>query len=162
MEDPGNVEIIVGIIGSLAGIALLVVAVYSYRRVSANKALDLRYGLQRAFNDHSLLRNGIDQFLDTVNQSHERVMAARGQLSGGAGQIWTREFADDKNTLTRLLGMAPQAQGDYEQLSRFELEAQLVLVHRSSGELRTLREKYQRILEDDDKWRLMREQQMRS
>lgn len=162
MVDPGVVGMITGIIGALSGIAGLVVSVKNYRRVSAIKALDLRIELQRAFNDLDLLRKGIEEFLDSVNQSHERVMSARGLLSGGAGEIWKKEFADDKATLRRLLGIAPRAQGQFEKLSPFELEAQLILVHRSSGELKGVRGKYQGILENDDKWRLMREQQMRS
>ena len=162
MVDPSLVGTITGIIGTLSGIAALVVSVKNYRRVSAIKSLDLRVELQKAFNDHDLLRRGLEEFLDSVNRSHETVMSARGHLAGGVGQEWKKGFTDDKTALKRLLGIAPWAQGRYEKLSPSELEAHLVTVHRSGGELRALREKYERILQKDDEWRLMREQQMRS
>lgn len=144
--DPGVVGMITGIVGAACGVAGLVVSVKNYKRVSEIKALDLRVELQKAFNDLDLLRRGLDALLDLANRSRRAVMAARGQLTGGTGQEWDREFADDKATLRRLLGIAPQAQGGYERLSPSELEAQLVLVHRSQGELKGLREKYERIL----------------
>lgn len=162
MADPSLVGMITGIIGALSGIAGLVVSVKNYHRVSTIKALDLRLELKKAFNDLDRLRRGLEEFLDSVNQSHEAVMSARGQLSGGAGQIWRKDFADDKATLRRLLGLAPHVQGEYEKLSPSELEAQLVILHRSHGDLKGLREKFERLLEKDDEWRLMREQQMRS
>jgi hypothetical protein len=157
MVDLGTVF---GTIGMVTGLASLVVSIKNYLRISALKSLDMRIKLQESLNDLELTRKGIETFLDAVDQSRQRVMAAKGLLNSGAWEIWKKDIEGDKQALQRLLVRAPQNVGGYEKLSAVDLETQLVAVHRYTGELKDLRAKYQRLLDEDDRWREMRQAQM--
>jgi hypothetical protein len=162
MEWPTITAVATGILGTVCGVGGLVVAILSYRRAGSVTLLNLRLQLRQALNDLQLLRGGIEEHLELANESRKRVMAAQGAWTGGAGEIWKSEFAEDKAALNALLEIAPQPPDDYENLSTAELERQLAQVHRSFGELRKIREKYQRTLDQDDEWRRRREDRMNS
>jgi len=160
--DPGVVGMWTGIIGAASGLGALAVSIWNYRRVSAIKSLDLRLELRRALEDHALLQDGIEGFLDRVHEAHRRVLAAQGQIGGGQEQIWNREFREDKEELARLLEDAPRPCDSYRTFSPSKLADELVAVHRSSGKLKALRDKYDNVLQKDDEWRAMREHRMNS
>jgi len=160
MADPAVIGMVSGAVGSVCGIGALIVSIKAYIRVSEIKALDLRLELQKALNELDQLRNGLEEFMRGVNQSRERVMAARGQNRSGAHVIWTRAFDADIITARRLLEIAPRLTGGYEKMSTADLEILLVQVHRSMLDIRGMREKYQAAMRADDEWRRMREQQM--
>ena len=152
--DPAVVGMLTGIVGGASGLIGLFVSIWNVRRVSAIKSLDLRLELRRALEDHALQRNGIEEFLDRVFQSHRRVQAVQVGTGGGAARILEEEFTNDKAWLARLLEAAPRARESYQDLSPAQLEEELVAVHRSSGQLKALRDKYNDVLQKDDEWRV--------
>ena len=157
MADLGTV---LGSIATITAFASLVVSIKNYIRISEMKSLDLRIKLQESLYDLDLARKGIEAFLDSVNSSRKAVMAAMGRWSGGAGDIWRKQLDEDKVALQELLVRAPKNVGGYDKLSPSELETQLIAVHRYIGELKKVREKYQRCLDEDDKWRHARQAQI--
>ena len=156
MAEPhwtGYAGMITGVIGAITGISGAVMGYLGYRHSKKLKALDLRLELQKALNEVDLLSDGIENFLDRVNKSHERVMAARGMANSGAWQLWQQEFAQDKVSLGALLVGRLQPEGSYEHLTPDELESRVVTVDRFRGGLEKIRGKYSSILEEDDEKR---------
>jgi len=155
-----DLGMLLGGIATFTALASLLVSIKNYTRISEMKSLDLRIKFQESLNDLDLARKGIEDFLEGANNSRIAVMAATGQLTGDAGQIWRKQVDEDKEALQRLLARAPKNVGGYEKFSPSELVSQLIVAHRFIGELEKVREKYQKCLDEDDKWRHTRQAQI--
>lgn len=131
----------------------LIVSFVSLWRVREIKELDLRLELNKAFNNLDIALSGIDAYLDFVHQSHERVLAATGQLRSGTHEIFESEFAKDKAKLQELLGNQPIRKDTYKGSSQVELEKGIVAVHAYHNQVTELRAKYNKIFDSDEERR---------
>lgn len=149
MPDLGTV---VKVIGGVVAFAMLIVATRELIRAADKQAADLRTKLREAVNEMDLARKGIENLLDGANQSRAAVMSALGHWNGGAGEQWRKQFDADKAALRLLLVIASK-DGGFEKSSPSELEVQLGGVHRLTREVRRIREKYQKCLDEDERSR---------
>ena len=101
----------------------------------------------------------MEEFLDGANNSRKAIMTAMGQWNSSAGQIWRKQFDEDREALRKLLATAPRNMGGYENFSLSEFESQLILVRRYIDDLANLRQKYQRCLDEDERLRQPRQAQ---
>lgn len=131
----------------------LIVSFVSLWRVREIKELDLRLELNKSFNNLDMVLSGIDAYLDFVHQSHERVLAATGQLKSGAQDIFEDEFTKDKAKLQELLSNQPIRKDTYKSSSQLELEKNIVAVHAYHSQIADLRAKYNKIFDSDEERR---------
>jgi hypothetical protein len=159
LETMFDLETIRWGIATIATLALLLVAIRTLRHRRETKAREIRIKLFEGLNNLELVCRGMEEFLDGANNSRKAIMAAMGQWNGGAGQIWRKQFDEDREALRRLLATAPRNMGGYEKFSLLEFESQLILVHRFIGDFANLRQKYQRCLDEDERLRQARQAQ---
>jgi len=154
------VGMVTGIVVAVSGISGAILGIISYRRTTKTKQLDLRLELRKSLNETASLTDGIDNFIRSVYQSHERVMAMHGLRNSGAWEIWDREYDDDKRVLHLLLAQAPAQDEDFSKLSAEDLEARLIRAHKFQGNVKKIREKYKAVLDEDDEQRKLQQQAM--
>jgi hypothetical protein len=145
-----DIATITGVIGAITGTVALIVAIKSYARVNAMKALELRLELERVFNDLDVVLSGIDGYLNSVHQSHLRVLAATGRNQSGEMRLFEEDFAKDKARLRRLLGSQPQRESTYDRYSPSELEKTLTTVRTFHVQVADIRSTYQKLFESDE------------
>jgi hypothetical protein len=141
---------VIGAIGGITGIIALIVSIKSYLLANAIKALDLRLELGKAFHNLDVVLSGLDSYLDFVQQSHLRVLAATGRNQSGEMRLFEEDFGQDKARVRRLLSSQPRRESEYDRYSSGELEKTLTEVHAFHVQVADIRAKYQRLFDSDE------------
>lgn len=144
---------ITGVIGAAVGTAGAVMGYVSYRRTEEIKSLDLRLELKKAENDLRNIAADLPAHLEYVKKSHKRVAAATQHLTSGAFQKWIADWESDFGSAQAMVSALPEPSSEYANLSHSALESKIVAVHAAFCDARTLREKYDAMLDVDDKER---------
>lgn len=133
---------IAGAAGAITGIAGVLISVYSYRRVSAIKALDLRIEARRCYNDAALLLESVTELKERAEGSRKVYAAAAGIYKSGAMEKWEQQWVADQQSIAVLKAKLDAVGKDYQQLRPSQIEDKLVEIHRLTGRLKGLHEKY--------------------
>ena len=156
MAEPhwsGYGGMVTGLIGAVTGIAGAIMGYISYRRSNRLKSLDLRLELRKSVSDVHADLNRLKKLIDNANGSRQAVLVARGMSQSGPMEKWKNEVNADKAKIGKLFEHAPKAETTYGTLEVKELESELVTVHKHSGEIRTLLDKYSEVIRSDDEQR---------
>jgi hypothetical protein len=150
----GWVGAVTGPVGALTGTVGLVLGVLAYRRTGKLKALDLRLELRRAERDTHQDVEGLQGLLNKAHASHCEVSNSTLKIGGtGDAVAWMNELHVDRGKVEELVGQLPDLGRDYTKLSHEALEAALAVDHALSGRAAQLRDKYEGLLQADDKER---------
>jgi hypothetical protein len=140
-------------IGAVTGVSGAMMGLIAFRRSGKFKAIDLRLKLRNA---QSTLQSDADELgplLAHAKMSHERISAATGALNSGATKHWIVEQAQDAANLGELEAEVRAFQKDCSKLRHLALESELVSAHKLQRKIDTLKDKYRRSLDQDDKQR---------
>ncbi len=142
-----------GIIGSITGIAGAIMGYISYRRSNSLKSLDLRLELKKAVSDVQADLSQINKLIEQAERSKISVAAAMGMSGSSSLQKWNQDVETDKKTLIQLVKSAPSINKNYDDFMPYELESELVEVHRLQVQVDELKNKYEAAIRADDETR---------
>lgn len=142
-----------GIIGAVAGIGGAIVAYVAIRRTNELKVLDLRLELRRMESTLSAEIDNLIPLLEEAKASRTRLAAAQGAYGSGATKQWVSLWETDMQEAKALLDGASALDVDITMLSRAELEARLIRVHKLQNGVSRLTTKYRGSIAEDDKGR---------
>lgn len=156
MADPhwtGYVGMISGIIGSATGLVGAILGIKGYRKSNQLKSLDLRVVLKKAITDVRADHKALRKKMVEGNKSRESVAAMLGVLSSSWMNNWKNEFEKDQSTVKKISIELPEIDGGYEKLNPNDLEKKLIEVHGIRAEIRSLSNKYDKEMAEDDERR---------
>ena len=133
-----------GIIGAVTGGAGAYVAYVSYKKTEKLKALDLRLELRKLVAELKQEAREVPALLQIAKVSHARVLSATGMCKSGAQIMWLEQYDRDYKFASLLQSRVTSLEGDYASFTPEQLESSLVEAHGSSGELKKLREQYEK------------------
>jgi hypothetical protein len=142
-----------GVIGTITGLAGVIIGYINYRHIKDLKSLDLRLELRKAEID---LRNAVQALpphLDKVQKSHTRIASAKGLFSSGMMTKWISDWKADVAVVQSMIKELPETGLDYKSLNYSVLETKLIEVHAALVKAHMLHEKYDTFLHADDKER---------
>jgi hypothetical protein len=131
-----------GIIGTITGVAGIIMGYVGYRRSCKMKALDLRLELRKAVSDARVALEQLRDFIQIASRSRVNNLAARGMSQSGSMKSWKAEVNADNVKLGKLYKHVPADEINYNTLGPNELESELVAVHKCQREIEAIRDKY--------------------
>jgi len=143
--------IVTGVIGSISGIAGMVLGIVSYRRTNRIKQMDLRIELRRSVNKVTADLDTLSELLPYADKSRKAVAAATG--NSGALVVWTTAHEKDSAIIEPYRQSIKAMDTTYDNLTPEQLEAKLSEAHKLSLGIQKLMDKYRAALASDDKER---------
>ena len=140
-------------IGTVTGVAALIVSYVSYRKISTLKSLDLRLELRKAINHFDESVNNLWDVIDRAELSRTALAAAPGTYLSGMMEKWKTEVEADRKSLSQLKATAPKPAQHFAALKAPELESKLVELHKFQFRVDNFKEKYEAGLRSDDERR---------
>ncbi|HEU0277133.1 MAG TPA: hypothetical protein VFQ95_04870 [Rhodanobacteraceae bacterium] len=131
-----------GLVGALAGIGGLVLAILAFRRTGQLKALDMRLELRRCYR---LLRSdaeGIAAFLKGAKGQYLQALANMGNYQSSAKQQWLTEWGADFVHAEAFAKQVASFEMRAQSNSQAQLEAQLNAVQDLQHQLGAIASKY--------------------
>lgn len=139
-----------GIIGALTGIAGGILSIYTYRRSTRLKEMELRLELQKSAAQADADLVALVELLPRANRSRRHVAAAKGLFHSGVMMTWEEEYKLAEGALNKLLASAPKP-STFAGLTLKDLEAKLAELHRLQPQIQHLMDKYKAAFAADDK-----------
>ncbi|MEE1676259.1 hypothetical protein SNR37_001591 [Agarivorans aestuarii] len=141
---------IAGVIGSIAGVIGVCIALKSHRKVEKIKSLDLRIELKRSINEVRSILDDSEKLLPRANKSRLRVLSATGLIRSGQRDKWDADYAGDLNKLKHFAIRFSRAEEQLSLESYDALEQKLDVVDQLKYEVLALKATYKEAILSDD------------
>jgi len=153
MADPhwtSYVGMFSGLIGTLTGIAGLIMGYVSYKKSNQIKKLDLRIELKRSIEDTTLDSKKLLEQMEKAFNSRIHVASATGRSDSGWKKKWKEEFEANQTKAYELANKLTEENTNYDQLDPKGLENKLIELHKIKINIHRLFEKYSETLAEDN------------
>ena len=141
---------VTSVIGAICGVAGLIVSIVSYKKTNSTHAQELRIQIKKNVHEAKSLAVESKDIAFRAFKSREAVSNVKGMLFSGMMEKFKQENQADTKTIHELTSKIPSVEKPWEKFSNSAIEKEIVNLHSVTLQLGGLKEKYQKILDDDD------------